>query len=181
MAYFHNDFGLGSIKGRKCKQVRSLQEWTAEEKNAVIQAAGGTKENLLAILLELQRLSGQNYIDEETAYLVADSVGMGRAQIIEVLKFYTMLKDKPGARYILEVCNSSPCHYSKADMVVAMLKEELGIGVGETTEDGLFTIAYTPCVGACEIGPVIKVGAQIWGKLTQEKVHEIIAELRSAD
>ena len=159
--------------------MKALTEWTAEEKRALIRKQGGDKAHLLNILLELQRQSGQNYIDEETAELVAETVGIGQAQLYEVLRFYAMLETKPAGRFRLEVCNSSPCYYSKSDKIVELLREELGIGVGETTEDGMFTITYTPCVGACEIGPVIKVQDHIYGNLSRERVHSLIAQLRS--
>ena len=169
--------------------MKALTEWTAEEKRALIRKQGGDKAHLLNILLELQRQSGvmplrtaargKNYIDEETAELVAETVGIGQAQLYEVLRFYAMLETKPAGRFRLEVCNSSPCYYSKSDQIVELLREELGIGVGETTADGMFTIAYTPCVGACEIGPVIKVQDHIYGNLSRERVHSLIAQLRS--
>jgi NADH-quinone oxidoreductase subunit E len=151
---------------------------TREEKIEVIRAAGGDKEHILGILLELQSRSDLSYIDEETAQLVADELGLALTKVYEVLTFYAMLETKPSAKYILEVCNSTPCYYSKADEVVAMVKNAIGIGVGETTKDQMFTLRYTPCVGACEIGPVIKVGDRVYGNLTQEKVTELIEQLK---
>ena len=65
-----------------------------------------------------------------------------------------MLKTEPKARYVLKVCNSTPCHFSRSEEIAQILKEELGVGIGETTEDGVFAYHYIPCVGACDIGPV---------------------------
>lgn len=159
--------------------MKTLLEWTPDEKRALIRRQGGDKAHLLNILLELQHQSGQSYIDEGTAALVAETVGIGQAQLYEILQFYAMLETQPSGKYRLEVCNSAPCYYSKASQVVELLEEELGITVGETTQDGMFTIIYTPCVGACEIGPVIKVQDHIYGNLNRDRVHSLIAELRS--
>ena len=110
---------------------------TAEEKRAIIRDNGGDKEHLLAILYELQNASGYNYIDEETAALVAEEVGMNPTRVYDIITFYAMLKTEPKARYVLKVCNSTPCHFSRSEEIAQILKEELGVGIGETTEDGL--------------------------------------------
>ena len=144
-----------------------LKHFSDEQILQIVEENGACKENLLAILLKLQDLSPQNYIDERTANLVAERVGLSRVQMYDILTF-------------IEVCNSSPCYASKADRVTAILEKELGIKVGETTEDGLFTVQYMPCNGYCEIGPVMRVQGRTHGNLTEEKIKAIIAELRNA-
>ena len=111
---------------------------------------------------------------------MAERVGLSRVQMYDILTFYAMLKTKPRGKYIIEVCNSSPCYASKADRVTAILEKELGIKVGETTPDGMFTVSYMPCNGYCEIGPVIRVQGRTHGNLTEEKIKEIIDGLRNA-
>ena len=157
-----------------------LNHFSDEQILAIVEENGACKENLLYILLKLQDLSPQNYIDERTANLVAERVGLSRVQMYDILKFYAMLKTKPRGKYIIEVCNSSPCYASKADRVTAILEKELGIKVGETTPDGMFTVSYMPCNGYCEIGPVIRVQGRTHGNLTEEKIKEIIDGLRNA-
>ncbi|MBQ9970023.1 MAG: NAD(P)H-dependent oxidoreductase subunit E [Oscillospiraceae bacterium] len=157
-----------------------LNHFSDEQILAIVEENGACKENLLYILLKLQDLSPQNYIDERTANLVAERVGLSRVQMYDILTFYAMLKTKPRGKYIIEVCNSSPCYASKADRVTAILEKELGIKVGETTPDGMFTVSYMPCNGYCEIGPVIRVQGRTHGNLTEEKIKEIIDGLRNA-
>ena len=157
-----------------------LNHFSDEQILAIVEENGACKENLLAILLKLQDLSPQTYIDERTANLVAERVGLSRVQMYDILTFYAMLKTKPRGKYIIEVCNSSPCYASKADRVTAILEKELGIKVGETTPDGMFTVSYMPCNGYCEIGPVIRVQGRTHGNLTEEKIKEIIDGLRNA-
>ena len=90
-----------------------------------------------------------------------------------------MLKTEPKARYVLKVCNSTPCHFSRSEEIAQILKEELGVGIGETTEDGVFAYHYIPCVGACDIGPVIKVKDTVYGNLDRRKIRQLLADLRS--
>lgn len=155
-----------------------LEKYTKEQILAVIEENGGTKQNLLAILLELQDLSSQNYIDERTAKIVAECLDISLVQMYDILTFYAMLEIKPRGRYIVEVCNNAPCHASKSAKLAAFLEKELGVRVGETTPDGMFSLQYMPCSGNCNIGPVIRVQGKIHGDLTEEKVRQILKELR---
>lgn len=156
-----------------------LEEMSTEEKRAVIRKSGANTEHLLSVLLELQSLSRQSYIDEDTAAVVADEMGLSLAHVHDVITFYAMLSSAPRGRHVLEVCTSASCYVSKGQRVVDWLSAELGIGLGETTADGLFTLTTTPCVGACDIGPVIKVGDEVYGDLDQEKVRQLLAGLRA--
>jgi len=152
---------------------------TDDQKREIIYKNGGTTENILAILLELQSASPEGYVEPQTTALVARELGLTETRVYEIASYYAMLKVRPQARYVLEICNSSPCRFSKSDKVVHMLQRELGVGVGESTPDGLFALHYTPCVGACDVGPVIKIGDVVYGSLDEEKVRNIIGHLRA--
>lgn len=153
---------------------------TTEQKLEIIRRNGASKEQLLRILLELQNHSEQSYIDEETAKLVASEVGMSFAKIYEVLSFYAMLETKPTARFVIEICNSTPCHYAKSQWIADFLEEILGVKMGEVTKDGMFAFHFTSCMGACDIGPVMKIKDVIYGHLTKDKVVEILEDLKNS-
>lgn len=159
--------------------MKSMNDLTTEEKRSIIHANGGDKEHLLAILHELQNASGYNYIDKDTAALVAEEVGLAPARVYEIITFYAMLKSEPKAQFVLKVCNSSPCHFSHSREIAGMLEEELGVKMGETTADGVFAFHYIPCVGACDIGPVIKVKDTVYGNLNRDKIRCLLADLKS--
>lgn len=152
---------------------------TIEEKKQIIHSKGASKENILDILIELQSRSENSYIDEETANLVAHEIGMPYTRVFDILTFYAMLDYKPRGKHIIEVCNNTPCIYSKSSEIIEILEEELNIKVGETTKDGMFSLNYTPCVGACDIGPVIKIGDEVKGNLNKDKIITIINTLKS--
>jgi NADH-quinone oxidoreductase subunit E len=136
------------------------------------------KEQLLAILLEIQKASGRNYVDREWARLVADELGLPLTKVYDVLTFYAMFSTEPRGKYVIELCKSAPCHVAGGAAVVSMLERQLGIKMGETTADGLFTLEYTACFGACDQAPAVKIGDKVYGKLTAEKVAEIIDSYR---
>jgi len=154
---------------------------TLEQKRDIIKAHGYDPGKILNILLELQYASDQSYVDEETAALVADELGLTKSRVYEIVSYYAMLEEKPQARHVLEVCNSAPCRLSKADRITALLRELLGVEPGKPTPDGMFLYRYTPCVGACDMGPVIKVRGEVYGNLDREKVETLLQGLRAHD
>lgn len=156
-----------------------MSKLTQEEKLSIIRDNGGDKEHILAILLELQNKSDQNYIDEETAALVAKEIGLTKAKLHDIVTFYAMLNSKPQGEYVLGVCNNTPCYVSKSTEIANILERELKISMGETTADGMFSLHYIPCVGACDIGPVIQIKDTVYGNLTEQKVKNLLEDLKS--
>ena len=154
-------------------------ELTKAEKIAFIKYNGGTKEDILSILLELQKASPKGCIDTETARLVAEYLHMSYAEICQIISFYDMLETKAQAKYVFKICNSTPCYFSRSTDVAAFLEKELGVKPGETTRDGMFSYHYIPCVGACDIGPVIMLKDAVYGNLTARFIRELISDLRS--
>lgn len=150
-----------------------------EEQLRIIQQGGAKPENILEILIELQFASEEGYIDKETAAMVAQELHMTETRVYEIVSYYAMLKDKPQAKYVLKICNSSPCYFSCAEAVCLSLEKKLGVPMGKTTNDGLFAYHYIPCVGACNIGPVIKIKDKVFGNLSDEKISALLEDLRS--
>lgn len=153
---------------------------TKEEKLEIIRKDMAVeKNNILKILLDLQYASEEGYINEETAKLVAQEMGMTQTRVFEIVSYYAMLEAKPQAKYVLGICNSSPCHFSGANEIAEILKKTLGVPLAKDTEDGLFSYHYVPCVGACDIGPVIKIKDSVFGNLNEEKIIQLVDDLRA--
>ena len=153
-------------------------ELQKEQVRAIIKQQGKTKEKLLSILLAIQEASGCNYVDKKWAKLVAVELDIPLTKVYDVLTFYEMFSIKPRGKYLIEICQSAPCHVVQANSVGQMFMEELGIKMGETTWDNLFTLQYTSCFGACDLAPVAKIGDKVYGHLTREKVAQIIKNYR---
>lgn len=151
---------------------------TFEQIDAIIQNNGGTRENILGMLLDIQSASADGCVDRDSAVKLAERLKMSETRIYELVGFYAMLSDKPQAKYVLEICNSSPCRFTKSDEVAACVKRILGIQPGQSTGDNMFACKFVPCVGACDIGPVIKVKDTVFGNLNDEKIEQLITGLR---
>ena len=100
-------------------------------------------------------------------------------EVYEVATFYSMYNLKPVGRFQLEVCQTSPCAIRGAEKMLDYLQQKLGIKVGETTPDGLFTIKTVECLAACGYAPMMQIGERYREFLdTEEKVDQLIEELR---
>lgn len=137
-----------------------------------------SKEKLLSILLDLQRESGGNYISEESANEVAKELDMPISELYDVISFYSMLNLKPKGKYIIEICKSPACHVNNCKEKAKIFEELLGIQMGETTPDGLFSLEYTSCFGACDLGPAAKIGEKVYGNLDAKVIEDVINSYR---
>ena len=150
----------------------------SERVHEAIEKNGGQAHNILGILLDIQAGSQGGFIGKDTTELVAQELHMSATRVYEIASYYAMLEVSPQAKYRIEVCNSSPCYFSAADKVVEMLHEKLGIGLGQISDEKLFSLHYTPCVGACAQGPVIKIGDEVFGNLDKQEISRIVDNLR---
>lgn len=145
-----------------------------EKINEILEKFGYANENLIQIMLELQQLSGKNYLPKEWVEHVAKALDLPMSKVYGVITFYAMFENKPRGKYLIEVCKSGPCHVAGSKSIVLMLENELGIKPGETTSDGLFTLELSSCFGACDISPAIKIDEKVYGNLTQDRLKEVI-------
>ncbi|MFO7880967.1 MAG: NAD(P)H-dependent oxidoreductase subunit E [Kosmotogaceae bacterium] len=122
-----------------------------------------------------QKFNG--YIPLEAAEVLSEVMDKPSSKINEVLTFYTMLSTKERGKYIIRVCKSLPCHVANGEKVINQLKKRLDIDFGETTEDTLFTLEQSSCLGLCGVSPVMLINDEAYGNLTPEKVDKIIDEL----
>jgi NADH-quinone oxidoreductase E subunit len=136
------------------------------------------KDNLIQILHDIQDQDPQHYISSEAVDTVAEYLKIPANHIYGVLTFYTMYSTKPRGKNIIRLCESPPCYLKGSDNILRKLKILLGINVGETTKDGIFTLEFTACLGVCGNAPVMMINDDVYGDLTEEKVEDIIAKIR---
>ena len=127
---------------------------------------------LMPVLQEIQEFYG--YVPEPCVHLVAERLNVYSSQIYGVLTFYAQFHLEPRGKYIVRVCMGTACHVKGAGRIGDTLKERLGIGHAETTEDLKFTAEYVACIGACGMAPVIMVGDNTYGSMTVNKMNEVI-------
>ncbi|MHC5173164.1 MAG: NADH-quinone oxidoreductase subunit NuoE [Planctomycetota bacterium] len=134
---------------------------------------------LIAVLHKAQALYG--YLPQDVMDQVADKMQIPTAHIWGVATFYHYFNLKPVGKNIVSVCMGTACYVKGADKVLEALIRELGIQVGETTEDKLFTLMEARCLGACGIAPVIMINDKIYGELDAKKTVDLINQYRKAE
>jgi NADH-quinone oxidoreductase subunit E len=151
---------------------------TKDDIKTLVEKHGRKPDSLLAVLLDIQEKSGNNFVSEEWAQTVAGEMDVPLAKINDVLTFYAMFSTEPKGKYVVELCKSAACHITGAQKLAKIFEDVLGIKVGGTTADGVFTLEYSPCFGACDIAPAVKIGDNVYGNLDRAKVVELLGFYR---
>jgi NADH-quinone oxidoreductase E subunit len=100
-------------------------------------------------------------------------------EIAEAASFYTMFPKHEVGRYLIQVCHNISCSLRGADNLLIYLQEKLGINMGETTSDKLFTLISVECLGGCSAAPMMQVNDKYYEDLTREKIDKILADLKA--
>jgi NADH-quinone oxidoreductase subunit F len=133
---------------------------------------------LIPALTDIQAICG-NWLPREALELAASALGVSYPKAYGVASFYTMFSFAPRGRHIVRACNAPPCHINGALRAIELLERELGVGFGQTSADGLFTLEPTGCLGVCELAPAMQIDEVVWGPLDAAKVAEVIALYRA--
>jgi NADH-quinone oxidoreductase subunit E len=151
-----------------------------EQVNQIISRypAGRQKSALLPVLHLAQEEFG-GWLDVPVMDYVAEILKIEPIEVYEVASFYSMYNLKPVGTYMFEVCQTGPCMVNGCDEIIQYIKDKLGIGVGETTADRMFTLKTVECLGACGYAPMMQMGKTYREHLTKEKIDSIIDECRS--
>ena len=137
----------------------------------------GRDESMLIQNLE-QIQHGLGYLPEDVLSYLAESMGMPLSKIYGVVTFYSLFTTEPIGKYVVSICLGTACYVKGAGEILAEFERQLGVKVGGTTEDGLFTLKACRCLGACGLAPVLNVNGKVFGRLTTDKVAEIIAQFK---
>ncbi len=135
------------------------------------------KSALLPVLHEVQD-AHENWLSFELMNKVAEILLIKPIEVYEVVSFYTMFNQKPIGKYMFEFCRTSPCCLNGAENLMDYTSEKLGIKMGETTADGMFTITGVECLGACGYAPMLQLGDSFKENLTEEKIDQLIVDCR---
>lgn len=146
----------------------------------VIQAIVARYPDRRSALIPLMHLyqDEAGYLTEDAMRELAARLDLPPIQVAEVAAFYDMFRLKPGGQRDIWVCHNLSCALRGAEQVIRQLEETLGIGAGETTLDGLFTIKRVECLGACGLAPVIQVGPDYYGPVSVSDVGAVVEQLK---
>jgi NADH-quinone oxidoreductase subunit E len=132
---------------------------------------------LIMILQEVQQ--EYRYLPREALEIVGRRMDLALSQIYGVATFYKAFSLEPRGRHHVCVCTGTACHVRNSRSIVEKLERDLGIGRGQTTKDGEFTLETVNCVGACALGPVVLADNKCWGHLTVAGVDKMLEAVRS--
>ncbi|MGE5582761.1 MAG: NAD(P)H-dependent oxidoreductase subunit E [Bacillota bacterium] len=142
----------------------------------VIAANKGRPGALIPVLHQAQQLFG--YLPEDVQVLVAEGLGIPLSEVYGVITFYSLFSTKPRGKHTIGVCMGTACYVKGAAGILQTIQNELGVGIDDTTDDGLFSLTVTRCLGACGLAPVITIGDDVYGRLTPEKIPDILNKYR---
>lgn len=157
-----------------------FSEQAVKELAAIVSHYPDKKSALLPALWIAQREYGGHLTPEAIAE-VALRLQRSYAEVEGVATFYTMYNKLPTGKYMLEVCTNLSCSLCGAYRVVEYLEQKLGLRLGETTPDGMFTLTEVECLNNCGDAPVMQVGDVYCRKVTFERLDQLIEELREKE
>ena len=139
-----------------------------------IEDKNNDKGSLMPILQKAQEIYG--YLPIEVQAIISDKTGIPLEKIYGVVTFYAQFSLYPKGKYAISVCLGTACYVKGSGDIYNKLCEKLGIEGGECTPDGKFSLDACRCIGACGLAPVMTINGEVYGKLTVDKLDEILAK-----
>lgn len=150
----------------------------AEIDKEVAKFPEGKQRSAILAAIRIVQQYGRNWIKQDELKAIAEYLDVPQVYVFEVATFYTMCKQEPVGKYHINLCTNVSCQLNGCDKIGEKLKERLQIDYGEVTEDGLFSIEQVECLGSCSTAPVCHIGTAYYENLSDERVDEIIDELK---
>ncbi len=142
-----------------------------------IASAVTPREAAVDVMKELQAHYG--WLTDEAVVEAGELLGLSPLQVEELATFYEMIYRRPVGMNVIHVCDSISCWAMDGESLLGHLSEQLGINVGETTSDGLFTLLPCCCLGNCGQAPTLMIGENIYGRVTVESAAQILGSVRA--
>ena len=143
-----------------------------EQLSETLSSYSRERRNLISLLQEIQQILG--YLPREAMEKVAEFLQMAPVEVYSVATFYNQFRFVPLGKHHTRVCMGTACHLAGGKLVLEALERELNIKVGETSEDGKFSLERVACVGCCMLAPVMVVGDDVHPRMTPFKVEEAL-------
>ncbi len=146
----------------------------------------GREQSAVMPLLWMAQKQNQNWLPQAAIELVAKICNMPVIRVHEVASFYTMYNLAPMGKHFIQCCTTTPCWLAGSDAVVKACRDTLGIEMGETTRDGMFTVREVECLGACANAPMVQIDSHdatelFYEDLTYESTRELILALKRGE
>lgn len=160
----------GQLKQCRCKKETDQEKY--DRIAGIIKEYEGKEGSLIQILHLAQGIFG--YLPIELQQFIADKLGKPLSEVHGVVTFYSFFSTKPKGEYSVRVCLGTACYVRGGKKIVERLREILGIGIGETTQDGKFTLEVMRCIGACGLAPAMTINDKVYKQVNPDKLQTII-------
>lgn len=162
------------------EEVCNVQTMTEAEKYVLLKdviADYDRKEsNLIQILHMAQAIFG--YLPAEVQHFIADQMDLSVSKVNSVLTFYSFFSTQPKGKYTVSICLGTACYVRGGKEVLNKLKSVLGIDVGTTTEDKIFSLSVMRCIGACGLAPAMTINNKVYKQVNPNKIQRILGMLK---
>ncbi len=138
----------------------------------------GRQASAVIAVLDIAQRQNDNWLSVDAMNAVAEILSMPYIKVYEVATFYTMFNLKPVGKNFIQICRTTPCWLRGSDKLKSLCKDKLGIGKGETTSDGLFTLTEVECLGACVNAPMVQINDDYYEDLTTENFSTLLDDLK---
>jgi NADH-quinone oxidoreductase subunit E len=162
---------------KRAEFVKTMPREIGKDLKTRIAGTPHPREMVVDVMFALQEIHG--YLSDGAVAETARLLDMTPMEVEELATFYPFIYREPVGKYVIHVCDSLVCWMDGHESIQAHLRDTLGIGLGETTEDGLFTLLPVCCIGYCDRAPAILINRKVYGPLTPERLDGIIGELRA--
>ena len=176
---YKSTYDLPAVNEARIQRVRTDAQPTPDLAliAPVINQYRETGTGLMAVLQHTQEIYG--YLPRLALQEISVDTGVSLSQLYGVASFYDQFRLSPVGRFVVTVCHGTACHVAGAPLISEAFAEVLGVEVGKTTKDRLFTLQSVNCVGACALAPVVRVGDdETHGRMTPDKARGIVKELQ---
>ncbi len=163
--------------------IDKVQETTRKEdiQNFKIDLIRKRKQSGSLIPLLQSAQDSYGYIPEKIIYYISELVNIPAADIYGVITFYSQFRLKPLGENIIRICEGTACHVNGAKSILSVIKDEIGVDVDETTEDGKYTLQSVACLGCCSLAPVIMINDETFGNLTADSLKKVLKNYQKVE
>ena len=161
-------------KAKACECSGECSSPLYEKLDSFISTQKKCRDSLIPVLHKAQEIFG--FLPVEVQEYIAKALGLAASEVLGVVTFYHYFTMQPRGRHTINICLGTACYVRGANKILESLTKELGIKIGETTEDRRFSLTAQRCFGACGLAPVIMVNENVHGRVTPKKIAAILAE-----
>tara|TARA_B100000963_G_scaffold352924_1_gene366838 strand:- start:139 stop:735 length:597 start_codon:yes stop_codon:yes gene_type:complete len=136
------------------------------------------KESSIMPLLSIAQSQNNGWLPKKAIEYVSNFIEVPEIKVLEIATFYSMYNLSPVGKFHIEVCTTTPCMLRGSDSMVDLCKKELGLEIGDITEDGLFSLGRVECLGACVNAPVIKINENYYEDLNSDNLKKLLDSLK---